>query len=509
MSGIMLNFAGVSAGSKPGAPTIGTATATGSTTATVSYTAPANDGGSVITSYTATSSPGGITGTLSQAGSGTITVSGLSGSTSYTFTVTATNAIGTSAASAASNSITTLPIIGSAYGGGFFAGQISTAGDGIANYNLVIGPVASAENASKQFKTTNTSTTGTKSVIDGPTNSANMNNASHPAAQFCEGLTIGGYSDWYMPATNEIEVCYYNLKPTTTSNLTNVGINANAVPARTSNYTAGTPAQTSATDFQSTGAEDFAAAFYWSSTQNSVAPLYKVIQQGFDDGNQQLADADDSRRVRAVRRVEIFPPLIIGEAYQGGFFAGKISTSGNGVADYNLVVGPLSSGQTQNQWKNVQTSCPGADSVVDGPQNTADMVVNGNATVYPCAHFCNNAVIGGYTDWYMPAQNELEIFYYNFKPTTTGNSTLYGTNPNAVPSRGNYTDGTPAQTSVTIFQAGGSEAFSAAQYWSSTESTSGPSYSARARSQHFNFSGQYNYNKDNSARVRVIRRVPV
>jgi len=198
-----------------------------------------------------------------------------------------------------------VPIIGSALGGGYFAGQISTAGNGIADYNLIIGPVASAENTSKQFKIVNTSTAGAKSVIDGPSNSAAMNDVTHPAAQFCEGLTIGGFSDWYMPATNEIEVCYYNLKPTTTSNLTNVGINANAVPARASNYTAGTPAQTSATAFQSTGAEDFAAAFYWSSTQNSVAPLYKVIQQGFDDGNQQLADADDSRRVRAVRRVAV------------------------------------------------------------------------------------------------------------------------------------------------------------------------------------------------------------
>lgn len=101
------SFYGTSAATVPGAPTIGTATSTGTTTATVAFTQPASDGGSAITSYTATSSPGGVTGTLSQAGSGTITVSGLTTNTSYTFTVTATNAIGTSAASAASNSITT------------------------------------------------------------------------------------------------------------------------------------------------------------------------------------------------------------------------------------------------------------------------------------------------------------------------------------------------------------------------------------------------------------------
>lgn len=109
MSGIMLNFAGVTATSVPGAPTIGTATVSG-LTASVPFTAPASNGGSPITSYTATSSPSGITGTLNQSGSGTITVSGLTGGTSYTFTVTATNVIGTGPASAASNSVTAVVI---------------------------------------------------------------------------------------------------------------------------------------------------------------------------------------------------------------------------------------------------------------------------------------------------------------------------------------------------------------------------------------------------------------
>ena len=89
----------------PGSPTIGTATA-GDGQANISFTAPADDGGSPITTYTATSNPGNITGTVSQAGSGTIIVTGLTNGTAYTFTVTATNSVGTSAASAASNSVT-------------------------------------------------------------------------------------------------------------------------------------------------------------------------------------------------------------------------------------------------------------------------------------------------------------------------------------------------------------------------------------------------------------------
>jgi len=98
----------VSAATAPGAPGIANAVATGTTTATVGFTSPASNGGSTILSYTATSSPGGITATITQAGSGAISVRGLSPSTPYTFTVTATNSIGTSLASAASNSITTL-----------------------------------------------------------------------------------------------------------------------------------------------------------------------------------------------------------------------------------------------------------------------------------------------------------------------------------------------------------------------------------------------------------------
>jgi hypothetical protein len=86
----------------PGAPTIGTATA-GNSQSTVTFTAPVSNGGSAITGYTVTSSPGSISGTGSAS---PITVTGLSNGTAYTFTVTATNAIGTSVASSASNSVT-------------------------------------------------------------------------------------------------------------------------------------------------------------------------------------------------------------------------------------------------------------------------------------------------------------------------------------------------------------------------------------------------------------------
>jgi hypothetical protein len=197
--------------------------------------------------------------------------------------------------------------IGAAYQGGYYAGQISTSGNGIATHNLVIGPVSSAQSSARKWNSDNGNITGTNSTIDGPANTAAMVAYGAPceAAIFCDDLTIGGFSDWYMPAKNELEVCYYNLKPNTTSNNTSSGINANAVPARASNYTSGTPAQTSATDFQNTGAEDYTTGAYWSSTQASGGYAAYAWGQTFGSGLQRRDYKTTSNRVRAVRRVAV------------------------------------------------------------------------------------------------------------------------------------------------------------------------------------------------------------
>jgi hypothetical protein len=290
----------------PGAPTIGTATATSSTTATVAYTAPASNGGATITLYTATSSPSNITGTLATAGSGTITVSGLAAGTSYSFTVKATNSAGQSAASGASNTITTVPAIGAAYGGGFFAGQIGVSS--VATHNLVVSPRSTGQ-ISGEWKTTLTNTPGSSSVINGPANTAAQvadgSAAVYVAAHFCNNLVTGGQSDWYFGATNEMAVCYVNLKPNTQTNNTSSGINPNAVPARTTNYpSASDPVQTSVAAFQSpSGAERFTADSYWSSTQfNSARGAGIAFSTGQYFNQYKYAS---SNLVRAIRRVAV------------------------------------------------------------------------------------------------------------------------------------------------------------------------------------------------------------
>ena len=96
--------------SAPGAPTINSVT-TASGSANLNFTAPASDGGSPVTSYTVTSVPGGFTAT---GNSSPVTVNGLTNGQSYTFTISATNSIGTSQPSASSAAVTPTGVPGAA-----------------------------------------------------------------------------------------------------------------------------------------------------------------------------------------------------------------------------------------------------------------------------------------------------------------------------------------------------------------------------------------------------------
>ena len=158
-----------------------------------------------------------------------------------------------------------------------------------------------------QYKTSNSadapSATFQNEVYGKPANDAG-NNAGHPAFQWARALNIGGFSDWYIPAKNELEILYYNLKPGSTSNNTASGINPNAVPARASNYTAGGPPnQTTAALFQTSGAQAFFTANdYWSSTENSSNTI-SAWGQAFSDGSQSGSNKTATSYARAIRRV--------------------------------------------------------------------------------------------------------------------------------------------------------------------------------------------------------------
>ena len=202
-------------------------------------------------------------------------------------------------------------------------------------------------------------------------------------------------------------------------------------------------------------------------------------------------------------------PAVLGEPFGGGYFAGYISHTADGNPTHALIVAPRATGATGTgytlttnlQWKTTNTTTADTGSFFDGAANTAAMVTAGIAD-HPAANFCKNLSIGGFTDWYLPARYELDIAYFNLKPSTDANSTSWGTNIYAVPQRNiNWTTTYPAQTALTAFNTT-AEAFVAGVHWSSSESIASSGWS-------FNFPNgiHNNLGKTNGRRVRAFRRI--
>ena len=202
-------------------------------------------------------------------------------------------------------------VIGEAFGGGFFAGYISHTADGNPTHALIVAPRATGATGTGytlttmlSWKTAGTTTANTTSSFDGAANTAAMVTAGiadHPAANFCVGLSIGGFNDWYLPARYELGIAYFNLKPDTTANNTAGGSNIYSVPRRDINYTATYPAQTALTAFNTT-TEAFVADFHWSSSEvNATNGWFLPFNNGGIGSNLKTP----GRRVRAFRRIAL------------------------------------------------------------------------------------------------------------------------------------------------------------------------------------------------------------
>src|SRR5215468_311026 len=163
--------------SAPSAPTGVTATA-GNGSATVSWTAPSNNGGSTITSYTVTpfigstaQTPKTVTGSPPATST---TVSGLTNGTSYTFTVTATNATGTSPASSPSNAVTPNNLPGAP------TGVTATAGNG--SVTVTGSPPATSTTVSGLTNGTSYTFTVTAANANGAGPASSPSNAATPSS---------------------------------------------------------------------------------------------------------------------------------------------------------------------------------------------------------------------------------------------------------------------------------------------------------------------------------------
>ena len=192
-------------------------------------------------------------------------------------------------------------------------------------------------------------------------------------------------------------------------------------------------------------------------------------------------------------------PATIGSFYAGGYYAGRILLNSS---VYAIIVSPKALGSSLLQWKTTQT-LSSVSSTNDGWANTNAI----NDASHPAAQFTRGLTINGYSDWYMPAKDELELMYRNLKPDATANHTSSGANSSSIPTGSAYSSSIPTTTTASLFVLGGSEAFSTDWHWSSTEYASSPTlYAGAQRMLYTGEQGGYGKDSVGIVAVRAVRR---
>jgi hypothetical protein len=166
-------------------------------------------------------------------------------------------------------------VIGEAFGGGFYAGDIE---DGGQWYKLIVADIE-ADVYGLKWMDPRGDWPQAVSNTDGPSNTLSMaGDARFEAVNHCLDYRGGGFDDWYMPARSELQVIYENL-----------GHN-----------------KTPPAGFESGGAQAFHASnYYWCSTQNSATLAWT---RRFSDGNESGYYKNfTTTRVRPVRRLAFNP----------------------------------------------------------------------------------------------------------------------------------------------------------------------------------------------------------
>jgi hypothetical protein len=167
--------------------------------------------------------------------------------------------------------------------------------------------------------------------------------------------------------------------------------------------------------------------------------------------------------------------VAIGDSAFGGIVA-YILQSGDVGYDSNVQHGLIAAPTDQGtaRWGCIGTPISGADGTDfgTGNQNTADILAGCSATNI-AAYLCDTLTLGGYNDWFLPSEDELNKLYQNIGQ---GNALGLG-------------------------NAGG---FSNNNYWSSTENVNN---SNSAMSQYFNGGIKHDLGKIHGHRtyVRAVR----
>ena len=198
----------------------------------------------------------------------------------------------------------------------------------MSRFRNIIAPKAQGESVPIAMKFENTDMPiATQTLTEGweATNAmiAAGTDTQYPAAHWARALVINGYADWYIPARDELEMAWRNLKPVATDNYIGArykspinyqkdgsypdsaftqGVNLNSSPQSIA-YTLTDPAQTDALAFRAGGPEEFAwNNHFWTSSESSATGAWIQHWGASYPGRQLNTIKTLLRRVRAVRR---------------------------------------------------------------------------------------------------------------------------------------------------------------------------------------------------------------
>ncbi|OGH93893.1 MAG: hypothetical protein A2039_04070 [Candidatus Melainabacteria bacterium GWA2_34_9] len=224
----------------------------------------------------------------------------------------------------------------------------------------------------------NNTFTNVVSVDNGSGNTAILHNLSDPpdtwapynAAEACYNANDSGYSDWYLPATNELIALY--AKKLVVGNFT-----TNA---------------------------------YWTSTEANAT---SVIAKSFNDGYATSYNKWESRPVRCLRKqfvVDPTCPLSGDTCADGTKYVGPYLT-------YYLFTTPLDKGSfTWNDGTAIGTTTGFTDQTYGMNNYTGLIALSDQLAPYEAALACkplNDTSTYGYNDWYLPARYELNLIGTN------------------------------------------------------------------------------------------------
>lgn len=241
----------------PAAPTSIVATS-GDASASVTFVAPTNNGGSAITGYTVTSIPTGGTDTNAGSTSLTHTITGLTNGTSYMFTVNATNSAGTSVVSVVSNSvIPKAPVATGFLFSGPTSGSVNSAS---ANFTvtpnnpftgtITITPTGSAGLSAKVLTFSNSATAQTFNITPTVTGSITLNATNNgtltnpPSLTYTVNAVVPDAPTSVIATSGDVTASVTFMAPTNNGGSAITGFTVTSIPAGGTDINAGSTSLT-------------------------------------------------------------------------------------------------------------------------------------------------------------------------------------------------------------------------------------------------------------------------